>query len=112
MAGPIVNKFGVWLESMNQRISHRFWVVCICTCARADVPSVLYLGNDWTDCAEIWYVVRGQLAKQLTQVSVDLRSFIAQKASYWFKTVSSPGIFPLYLYLSQNALLLQSEVGI
>ena len=22
-----------------------------------------YHGNDWTDCAEIWYVVRGQLAK-------------------------------------------------
>ena len=24
--------------------------------------SVKYLGNGWTGCAEIWYVVRGQLA--------------------------------------------------
>ena len=59
------------------------------TCARADVPSVLYLGNGWTDCAEIWYVVRGQLAKQLTQASIHLRSFIAQKASYWCVRVNA-----------------------
>ena len=26
-----------------------------------------YLGNGWTDCAEIWFVVRDQLARQLTQ---------------------------------------------
>ena len=26
-----------------------------------------HLGNDWTDCAEIWYVARDQLARQFTQ---------------------------------------------
>ena len=26
-----------------------------------------YLGNDWTDCAEIWYVVTDELARQYTQ---------------------------------------------
>ena len=26
-----------------------------------------YFGNGWTDCAEIWYVVGDQLARQLTQ---------------------------------------------
>ena len=36
--------------------------------ARAHVRTAfLYLGNGWTDCAEIWYVVRDQLARQLTQ---------------------------------------------
>ena len=27
-----------------------------------------YLGNDWTHCAEIWYVVRGPLVMGFTQV--------------------------------------------
>ena len=35
------------------------------TCARAPFP---YLGNSWTDCAEIWYVVRDPLAKRFTEV--------------------------------------------
>ena len=26
-----------------------------------------YLGNGWTDCAETWYVVQDQLARQFTQ---------------------------------------------
>ena len=30
--------------------------------------SFSYLGNGWTDCAEIWYVVRDQLTKRLTEV--------------------------------------------
>ena len=36
--------------------------------ARAHVRTPFrYLGNDWTHCAEIWYVVRDQLAWQFTQ---------------------------------------------
>ena len=38
------------------------------TCARADVPPFLYLGNGWTDCAEIWCVVRDPLARLFTNV--------------------------------------------
>ena len=37
------------------------------TYARADTPSFSYLGNGWSDCAEISYVVRDHLARQLTQ---------------------------------------------
>ena len=29
-------------------------------------PGVSYLGNGWTDCAEIWCVVRDQLAMRFT----------------------------------------------
>ena len=29
-----------------------------------------YLGNGWTDCSVVWYVARGQFAKQLTQESI------------------------------------------
>ena len=36
------------------------------TCASADVPGVTYLGNSWTDCAEIWCVVRDQFAMRFT----------------------------------------------
>ena len=36
------------------------------TCARADVPNVLYLLNGWTDCAEIWCMVRDELAMRFT----------------------------------------------
>ena len=70
MAGLIVTKFGVLLETMKRYIYHRSWVVYICTCVRAHAqryPNVSYLGNDWTDCAEIWRVVRGLLARHLIQ---------------------------------------------
>ena len=36
------------------------------TCARADAPSVTYLGNSLTDCGEIWCVVRDPLAMRFT----------------------------------------------
>ena len=36
------------------------------TCASADVPPFPYLGNGWTDCAEIWCVVRDPLAMRFT----------------------------------------------
>ena len=39
------------------------------TCARADVPPFLYLGNGWTDCAEIWCVARDPLAKLFAKVN-------------------------------------------
>ena len=32
---------------------------------RAPLP---YLGNGWTVCTEIWYVIRDQLARQLTLI--------------------------------------------
>ena len=57
------------------------------------------LGSSWTDCTEIWCVVRGHVAVCFTQdgifctnasvtvthlsTSIRSRSFIAQKASYW-----------------------------
>ena len=40
-------------------------------CAQVRTPFP-YLGNGWTDFAEVWYVVRGQLAMQLTQESNSL----------------------------------------
>ena len=39
------------------------------TCARADVPPFPYLGNGWTDCAEIWCVVRDPLARLFAKVN-------------------------------------------
>ena len=39
------------------------------TCARADAPPFPYLGNDWTDCAEIWFVVRDPLPSRFTKVN-------------------------------------------
>ena len=42
-----------------------------CASARAHVqmiPSVSYLENGWTDCAEIWCVVRDQLAMRFTKL--------------------------------------------
>ena len=45
----------------------------ICTCARARVhtayvPPFSYLGNGWTDCAEIWYMISDPLARLFTRV--------------------------------------------
>ena len=31
--------------------------------------SFSYLGNDWTDCAEIWYAVRDPLARRFAEVN-------------------------------------------
>ena len=39
------------------------------SCVLGDVPtSRTYLGNGWTDCAEIWCVVRDYLARRFTTV--------------------------------------------
>ena len=38
------------------------------TCARADVSSFPYFGNGWTDCAEIWCVVRDPLTRHFLKV--------------------------------------------
>ena len=42
---------------------------CICTCARAHVRTpfplmfrLLFLGNGWADCVEIWYALGNPLA--------------------------------------------------
>ena len=40
------------------------------TCARADVAHFPYLGNGWTDCAEVWCVARDPLAKLLQEFMV------------------------------------------
>ena len=39
------------------------------TCARADVPPFPYLGNGWTNCAEIWFVARDPLAWRFTKAN-------------------------------------------
>ena len=67
MNGPIVTKFDVCLQTKPRCILHRSWVwvgyICTCpSCAHADVPPFPYLGNTWTDCAEIWCVVMGPTA--------------------------------------------------
>ena len=67
MALPIVTKFGVCLETKQQCILDMSWVGYICTRARVDVPPFPYLGNGWTDCAEIYYVVRDPLARLFTK---------------------------------------------
>ena len=59
---PLVTNFGVCLETKPWCILHSSCVGCICTCARADVLHFPYLGNGWTDCAEIWFLVIDPLA--------------------------------------------------
>ena len=66
--GAMVTKCGVCLETKRRCILHRSWAGYICTCARADVPPFPYLGNGWTDCAEIWCVARDPLARLFAKV--------------------------------------------
>ena len=66
-AGRITLKFGVWLETHYVGILEKSRVGCICTSARADVPTFPHLGNSQTDCAKIWYVVRDPLAGRFTE---------------------------------------------
>ena len=40
----------------------------ICIFASADVPPFPHLGNGWTDCAEVWYVLSNPLARLFQQV--------------------------------------------
>ena len=67
MAQPIVTKFGVCLKTKKRCIMHRSWVGYICTCVRPHVQMCPFphLVNGWTDCAEIWYVVRDPLLSVL-----------------------------------------------
>ena len=67
MAGLIVTKFGVWLDTMKRCISHKSWMACNRTWAREHVqmfPSISFPGKGGTYCAEIWYVVRDQLGRR------------------------------------------------
>ena len=64
--GRIALKFGMWLESHHQGFLQKLRVGHSCTCA----PLFSYLGNGWTDCAEICYVVRDPLAKRFTKADV------------------------------------------
>ena len=60
-------KFGVWLDINKLCVLH---YTGMDASARAHLRVPLpYLGNGWTDCAEILYVVRDQFARQLTQIS-------------------------------------------
>ena len=70
IAWSIVTKFGVCLETKQRCIFHGSCVGYICTCAlRTCICTPFpYLGNGWTDCAEMWCVVRDPLARCFTKV--------------------------------------------
>ena len=51
------------------------------TCTRADVAPFPYLGNGWTDCAEMWYVVRYLLARRFTEVDDGIQLHVRTYAS-------------------------------
>ena len=67
MDRSIVTKFGVCLETKPRYILYRSWV------GYADVPPFSHLGNGWTDCTEIWLVVRDPLAWRFTKVNAGYR---------------------------------------
>ena len=46
------------------------------TCARADAPPFPYLGSGWTDCAEVWFVVRGPLDWRFTTVNGGVQVYV------------------------------------
>ena len=63
----MVTKVSVSLETKQRCILFRSQVGYI---ARAHVRTPFsYLGNGWTDCVEIWYVVGDPLAKRFTEVN-------------------------------------------
>ena len=63
MAGPLVTKYGVCLETKQRCILHS--VGYICTCRFVLFP---YLENGWADSAEICCVVRDPLARRFKEV--------------------------------------------
>ena len=53
--------------------------------SRVDVPPFLYLGNGWTSCAEIWFVLRDQLANRFMTVEgtvADARAHVRTPFTY------------------------------
>ena len=48
-------------------------------------PSILDLGSGWIDCAELWCVVRGQLAIRFTQVRGGVRAHVPTTFPYLWK---------------------------
>ena len=56
--------------AMHITVLHRSWVgyICahVCTYRCAPFP---YLGNGWTDCAEMWFVVRDPLVWRFIKVN-------------------------------------------
>ena len=62
------------------------------TCARADVPTFMYLGNGWTDCAEIWFVVRDQLAWHFTKVDCGVHVHIRACATLFHISGTAGGL--------------------
>ena len=51
------------------------------TCARADVSLFPYLGNGWTDSAEIWYVAREPLARLFAKVKGEAKLHVLFRIS-------------------------------
>ena len=49
--------------------------------ACADVSTFSYIGNGWTDCAEIWLVVRDPLAWRFTKVDGGVQVHVRTCAS-------------------------------
>ena len=81
MARPIVTKFGLCLETKQRYMLHMSRVGYIYTCAHADSPPFLCLGNGWTDCAEFWYVVRDLVARRCTDVTGGVQAHLRTCAS-------------------------------
>ena len=61
------------------------------TCSRADVPPFPYLVNGWTDCAEIWYVVRDPLAGRFTEVDDEVQLHVRTCARFLFRICGMAG---------------------
>ena len=60
--------------------------------------STFYLGNGWTDCTEILYVVRDQLARQLTQTKNGVHLHVPLFRIYSLLLVHRPKGVLLVLY--------------
>ena len=78
------------------------------TCARAVVPRFPYLGNGLTDCAEIWFLVRDQLAWRFTKVNGGVRVHVRNPFSYlgndWTDCAETQCVIrgPLAVRVTQN----------
>ena len=70
MCWPILAKFGVCLETRQLCMLHMSWVGYICMCTRPHMQVCPFsVSRKWVaECAEIWCVVRNQLARHFTKV--------------------------------------------
>ena len=77
MDGPIVTKCRVCLETKPRCILSRSWAGYTSTRRCAPFP---HLGNGWTDCAEIWFVVRDSLAWRCTTANGGVQVHVCTNA--------------------------------